>query len=86
MLRHKTGGYRTTEIYAKYDPDYMSKAVEAIDAYFADLQPLMKRRLVLGSTSLRASCVLAPSSGNPQVVDLMVGATGIEPVTPTMST
>ena len=38
MLGHKTAGYRTTEIYAKYDPDYLGQAVKAIDAYFIELQ------------------------------------------------
>ena len=53
-MGHKTGG--TTEIYAKYDPDYQSKAVEAIDAYFQDLGKLVERPLVL--KGLRASSVL----------------------------
>ena len=85
MLGHQTGGYRTTEIYAKYDPDYMSKAVDAIDTYFADLQPLLMRPLVLGATPLRASCVLDLGPRIPQVLEKMVGAAGIEPATPTMS-
>ncbi len=63
----------------------MSKAVDAIDAYFADLQPLLMRPLVLGAAPLRASCVLDPGPRIPQVLEKMVGATGIEPVTPTMS-
>ncbi len=38
MLGHKSGSYRTTEIYAKFDPDHLSGAARAIDAYFADLR------------------------------------------------
>jgi integrase len=36
FLGHSSG-YRTTERYAKYDPDHLGKAVRAIDAYFANL-------------------------------------------------
>jgi len=59
MLGHKSGGYKTTEIYAKYDPDCMSRAVEGIDRYFEDLQTLVKRPLILrdkpSKNDLRAS-------------------------------
>lgn len=57
FLGHKTGSYGTTEIYAKYAPDYLSKAVEAIDAYFNDLQKITKRKLILDPERLRANCV-----------------------------
>ena len=94
MLGHKSGGYRTTEIYAKYDPDFLGKAVEAIDTYFTELDALTKRDLVLTQPELRASNVLVdnfvsiPKRRNPKVSlgVSMVGVTGIEPVTPTMST
>ena len=64
MLGHKTGGYKTTEIYAKYDPDYLSKAIEAIDDYFDDLQPLVTR-------SLRASCVPVVEEEKTQPIDFI---------------
>lgn len=46
MLGHRSAGYRTTEIYAKYDPTYLGKAVAAIDAYFTELDTLTSCSLV----------------------------------------
>lgn len=43
MLGHRASGYRTTEIYAKSDPDYLGKAVVAIDDYFRELQGEAKK-------------------------------------------
>lgn len=43
----------TSEIYAKYAPDYLGTAAAAIDAYFAELEPLVKRPLVQNVTSIR---------------------------------
>ncbi|MGE4528837.1 MAG: site-specific integrase, partial [Rhodospirillaceae bacterium] len=40
MLGHQSAGFRTTEIYAKFDPTYLGKAIEAIDAYFTELDGL----------------------------------------------
>jgi hypothetical protein len=34
IMGHKMPSYGTTEIYAKYDPNYLGKAAAAIDAYF----------------------------------------------------
>ena len=50
ILGHRGEGSRTTEVYAKYAPDYLGLAVKAIDAYFAELSALTKR-------PLRTSCV-----------------------------
>lgn len=47
MLGHKMGGYRTTEIYAKYDPTYLSAARTAIDAVMADIDAKMKKRKLI---------------------------------------
>ncbi len=47
MLGHKMGGYRTTEIYAKYDPSYLSVARVTIDAIMADIQARMKKRQII---------------------------------------
>ena len=85
MLGHKTAGYRTTEIYAKYDPDYLGQAVKAIDAYFIELQNQASLPLIVKKDNLRAGSVRAIRFENPQVIDLMVGAVGFEPTTPTMS-
>ena len=46
MPGHRSAGYRTTEIYAKYDPTYLGKAVEAIDAYFIELDAITSRSLL----------------------------------------
>jgi len=65
ILGHKQGGYRTTEIYAKYDPDYLSKSVEAIDDYMAEISQRVKRPLVpTRLKELRVSCVRAAEKGN----------------------
>jgi integrase len=85
MLGHKSPA-RTTERYAKFRPDYLSGAVRAIDAYFADLRATCADLSDLISNPVRASSVLVPKLGFPQGLGNMVGATGIEPVTPAMST
>ena len=58
ILGHKSGGYRTTEIYAKYDPDFLGKASEAIDDYMNEISQRVKRPLVpTRLKELRANCV-----------------------------
>ena len=47
MLGHKHAGLRTTEIYAKYDPTYLSAARVAIDAVMADIEAKMKKRKII---------------------------------------
>ncbi len=70
MLGHRAYG-GTTDVYAKYRPDYMADAVRAIDAYMG---------------RLRVSCVLANKIDRLRnLLILLVGGTGLEPVTPTMS-
>ena len=44
----------TTEIYAEYDPEYLKQAIQAIDAYLAEVNERTRH------TKLRASCVLGP--------------------------
>ena len=86
MLGHRASEYKTTEICAHYAPDYLGDAAKAIDSYFTELQGLVTRPLILNKEEdLRVSCVLAKDLPLPQVVDLMVGASGIEPPTTTMS-
>jgi len=46
ILGHKSGGYRTTEIYAKFDPDYLSKSAAAIDDYMKDVMSRVKHPLI----------------------------------------
>jgi hypothetical protein len=82
--------FATTEIYARYAPDYRGAAVRAIDDFFREVSPLLARPL-LGfqlenqptPSELRAHCVPKLSALVPQVVDFMVGVTGFEPATPT---
>ena len=84
MLGHKSQA-RTTERYAKFRPDYLNEAVKAIDAYFTDLRAASALSDLIFNP-VRASSVLVPKLGFPQSLGKVVGATGIEPVTPAMST
>jgi integrase len=53
MLGHKHAGLRTTEIYAKYDPSYLSAARVAIDAVMTDIEAKMtKRKIILPTQPL----------------------------------
>ena len=83
FLGHSSG-YKTTERYAKFGPDHLAEAVRAIDGYFADLGlAAVSQR---ATRAVRVSSVLVPPAIGSQTLEIMVGATGIEPVTPTMST
>ena len=37
QIGHKSTGYRITELYTSDSPDYLEKAVEAIDVFFGQL-------------------------------------------------
>ena len=37
FVGHKSTGYRITELYTAHSPDYLEKAVEAIDVFFGQL-------------------------------------------------
>jgi integrase len=50
MLGHRVE--RTTEIYAKFDPTYLSAAARAIDDYMRELQAVCKQRLILAAPGL----------------------------------
>lgn len=64
ILGHKSGGYGTTEIYAKYDPDYLSKSAEAIDDYMNEILQRVKRPLnPTRLKELRVSCVRVTDKG-----------------------
>ena len=87
MLGHKSATARTTERYAKFRPNYLGEAVRALDAYFSELLTDFGQLLANRAFDpLRAGCVLVPETQTPQVIDVMGGGTGIEPVTPTIST
>jgi hypothetical protein len=68
MLGHKSQA-RTTERYAKFRPDYLSQAVKAIDAYFADLSAACDALSDPIFKSVRASSVLVPKLGFPQSLE-----------------
>jgi integrase len=72
MLGHKSPNARTTERYAKFRPDYLSEAVEAIDNYFAELKADFASLLGPVLNPVRASSVLVPKLRFPQVVERMV--------------
>ena len=78
QLGHKSLEFTTTEIYAPFDPSYLSNAVEGID-----------KLLQTVSCELRVSSLdqlFWPNRLTPcNITKGMVGDTGIEPVTPTMS-
>jgi hypothetical protein len=46
LLGHKMERFATTEIYARYSPDYQSAAVRALDDFFRELSPLLARPLL----------------------------------------
>ena len=55
-----TLGYRTIEIYAKYDPDYLGKSTAAIDDVMNEISQRVKRPLNPNRLKeLRVSCVRA---------------------------
>ena len=90
MLGHRMPG--PTETYAEFDPDYCIASRKAIDAYFAELGAEFAQ-----TADFEAVCVPlashSPKTEKSAEADFamysmgwMVGVTGIEPVTPTMST
>jgi hypothetical protein len=84
LLGHRQAG--TSEIYAKFDPDYLGKARMALEDWLADLA-----RDVPWLAGVSAGSGVAPAllSGSPEsrvaTAFQVVGGTGFEPVTPTMS-
>ena len=78
----------TTERYARYTAEYLSEGRKAIDAYFTEMGLNYAERT---NSSVSVACQLKNEHiGNNEnsltiSEDRMVGVTGIEPVTPTMS-
>jgi len=95
QMGHKLPDLRTTDCYTKFDKRYLENAKSAIEAYMRDLNKIAVCELLQPSHSLKilskpARIAKLPDSGSveklPQIRMVgMVGATGIEPVTPTMS-
>jgi integrase len=90
FLGHRMPG--VTERYAKYAPDYLSEGREAIDDYFAELDLSANCISPEGDICVSPACHSPEPEKSPAGDFLtisrgrMVGVTGIEPVTPTMST
>ncbi len=87
LLGHRRPG--VTEKYAHFAPDYLSEGRAAIDAYFAELSISYT---VPDLDNVSVACQ-SPETKKSAEADYstftgvrMVGVTGIEPVTPTMST
>jgi integrase len=79
------GGNPTTELYARCDPDYLGEVVRALDELMEEIGRVAARPMVPNNPA-RVTNVSGPLASGRQVPEKMVGATGIEPVTPTMST
>jgi len=101
QLGHKTEGASTTEIYAPYDPSFLSTSVAAIDALLAQLPPTELQEF---RTTTQTACEFRQNAKfacekrvselaveNSQLVNdcllsgNLVGAPGFEPGTSTMS-
>ena len=87
LLGHRRPG--VTETYAEFDPEYLSAGRTAIDAYFAELKLVydIPQQLCVSPACHSLETKKSPS-GDFSITSKvrMVGGTGIEPVTPTMST
>ena len=82
MMGHSSG-YKTTERYAKYGPDYLSGAVKALDAFFVELWAALHGREP-DVFRVRASCVPVKKNPGAKPRGLLVEPSGIEPLTSTM--
>ena len=87
QLGHKKGeSAGTTENYAKFDPAYMARAKEAFEAWMRELAAEVPR--MRDDTAMTRACDVSPSDSTKspaKPVLRVVGGTGFEPVTPTMS-
>ena len=80
QLGHKRPNLRVTGGYGEYDPDYLEEASAALDAWLVNTVSSHSPPTDSGRRDPVSGKYLAKSVG------YMVGGTGIEPVTPTMST
>jgi len=87
LLGHHAGG--TTDTYAKFDPAYMGPARAALTAIIEDLGKDVPRLSDLLGVTLGSPCVTPESTLSTSSLAVsglrVVGGTGFEPVTPTMS-
>ena len=83
LLGHRTGG--TTEIYAKFDPDYLGRTREALDAFLGDLARDVPWLGASAGPVVATGLLAYPPETRMAAGFKVVGGTGFEPVTPTMS-
>ncbi len=57
LLGHK-GAQSETDVYAKYDPDYLSQAAQALDSLFLELSTLVKGRFLAPKSTARKPTAL----------------------------
>ena len=80
----------TTEVYASWRPDYLGQASAAVDAVLNEIGRCLQHRPIdqenRGAYQQRSTAASLGPDSPAEIKELMVGATGIEPVTPTMST
>ena len=87
QLGHKKGeSAGTTENYAKFDPAFMARAKDAFDAWMEELSAEVPRmRDNTAMTRAREVMPESPPKTPKKPALTVVGGTGFEPVTPTMS-
>jgi integrase len=87
LLGHKRGdAHSTTNVYAKFDPEFLGNARGAIDAWMTDLaRDVPRLRGVTAGSVIVRDVEASPEEFRAVAGFQVVGSTGIEPVTPTMS-
>ena len=87
QLGHRRPHLRMTGEYGEWDPEYLKNAAAAIDAWFTALQVKVKNRKLFSQGILKSAPIQRRKrvTERTKSLNIMVGATGIEPVTPTMS-
>ncbi|MGH8037154.1 MAG: tyrosine-type recombinase/integrase [Stenotrophomonas sp.] len=87
LLGHHAGG--TTDTYAKFDPTYMGPVRQALNEIIEDLGKDVPRLRALLGVTVGSPCVTLESTLSTPSLEVsglrVVGGTGFEPVTPTMS-
>ncbi|MDE2072730.1 MAG: tyrosine-type recombinase/integrase [Alphaproteobacteria bacterium] len=95
LLGHKDAQFKMTEWYESFDPRFLAEAAEGISEYLVHLNKLTDRDLLRPDTpNILPNEEIEPEDTAFDQLDFfndflslgMVGGTGIEPVTPTMST
>jgi integrase len=83
LLGHRQAG--TSEIYAKFDPDYLGKARVALEDWLGDLARDVPWLGATAGSVIATDLPYVPPQTRAVAGFGVVGGTGFEPVTPTMS-